>query len=225
MPEPRRRSFAQRHPVVATVGAILVLVFAVSAITGGGSKPGTNPATTDAKTSSTNASSSASSASSSASSTPATATAAATSTSTRTSCGDITTNTDTSCPFARNVKAAYDANPGSTVQASSPVTGLVYTMTCSQAGSTVTCTGGHNARLSFLSAAGNGTGTVSSTTTPVAVEGPESPSHATDAQFCKMYSCIPNFSNGNGTIVQCRDGQWSHSGGLSGACSDHGGEK
>jgi hypothetical protein len=24
--------------------------------------------------------------------------------------------------------------------------------------------------------------------------------------------------------VQCTDGEWSHSGGLSGACSDHGGE-
>src|SRR5690242_8270255 len=27
-----------------------------------------------------------------------------------------------------------------------------------------------------------------------------------------------------GTVVQCSDGTWSHAGGLSGACSDHGGE-
>jgi hypothetical protein len=56
------------------------------------------------------------------------------------------------------------------------------------------------------------------------VEGPGSASHATDQQFCSTHTCIPNFPNGNGTIVQCNDGEWSHSGGLSGACSDHGGE-
>ena len=27
-----------------------------------------------------------------------------------------------------------------------------------------------------------------------------------------------------GTVVQCNDGTWSHAGGISGACSDHGGE-
>lgn len=57
-----------------------------------------------------------------------------------------------------------------------------------------------------------------------AIEGPGSQSHATDQQFCTTHSCIENFPNGNGYIVQCVDGEWSHSGGLSGACSDHGGE-
>ena len=66
-------------------------------------------------------------------------------------------------------------------------------------------------------------------TSPVApqsaqIEGPGSTSHATDPQFCSTHSCITNFPNGNGTIVQCNDGEWSHSGGLSGACSYHGGE-
>lgn len=56
------------------------------------------------------------------------------------------------------------------------------------------------------------------------VEGPGSDSHATDDRFCSSHMCIENFSNGNGYIVQCSDGDWSHSGGLSGACSDHGGE-
>jgi len=56
-----------------------------------------------------------------------------------------------------------------------------------------------------------------------AAETPGSSSHATDAQFCTTHSCIPAFPNGNGTIVQCVDGQWGHSGGLSGACSGHGG--
>jgi hypothetical protein len=61
--------------------------------------------------------------------------------------------------------------------------------------------------------------------TPTAsVEGPGSTSHAGDDQFCSTHTCIPNFANGNGSVVQCADGDWSHSGGLSGACSDHGGE-
>jgi hypothetical protein len=50
---------------------------------------------------------------------------------------------------------------------------------------------------------------------------------ATDAnaRFCLTHGCIANFSNGRGYIVQCSDGEWSHSGGLSGACSYHGGER
>ena len=42
--------------------------------------------------------------------------------------------------------------------------------------------------------------------------------------FCDTHPCIANFDNGNGYIVQCADGMWSHSGGLPGACSYHGGE-
>lgn len=43
--------------------------------------------------------------------------------------------------------------------------------------------------------------------------------------FCDKHSCIDNFDNGQGSIVQCSDGMWSHSGGRPGACGDHGGEK
>jgi hypothetical protein len=42
--------------------------------------------------------------------------------------------------------------------------------------------------------------------------------------FCAKHRCIGNFANGRGTIVQCQDGGWSHSGGIQGACSGHGGE-
>jgi hypothetical protein len=42
--------------------------------------------------------------------------------------------------------------------------------------------------------------------------------------FCAKHRCIDNFSTGQGSIIQCADGMWSHSGGLSGACSRHGGE-
>jgi hypothetical protein len=55
------------------------------------------------------------------------------------------------------------------------------------------------------------------------VEGPGSTSHATDAEFCSTHACIPYFPYGRGRIVECRDDQWSHSGGISGACSYHGG--
>ena len=62
------------------------------------------------------------------------------------------------------------------------------------------------------------------TPSPGPSEGLGSFSHSGDAQFCATHACIANFPNGNGTVVQCTDGEWSHSGGLSGACSDHGGE-
>jgi hypothetical protein len=44
------------------------------------------------------------------------------------------------------------------------------------------------------------------------------------ADFCTTHTCIPSFSQGTGYIVQCADGEWSHSGGVQGACSGHGGE-
>jgi hypothetical protein len=45
------------------------------------------------------------------------------------------------------------------------------------------------------------------------------------ASFCGTHRCIPSFSEGTGTIVQCADGEWSHSGGRPGVCSRHGGPK
>jgi hypothetical protein len=42
---------------------------------------------------------------------------------------------------------------------------------------------------------------------------------------CVYFSCIKSFSNGVGYMVECRDGMYSMSGGRSGACSSHGGEK
>jgi hypothetical protein len=51
-----------------------------------------------------------------------------------------------------------------------------------------------------------------------------SSSHATDGPFCQEHECIGNFEEEEGTIVECSDGSYSHAGGISGACSDHGGE-
>ena len=45
------------------------------------------------------------------------------------------------------------------------------------------------------------------------------------SNFCSFFNCIPSFwMFTNGYVVQCVDGTYSHSGGVSGACSSHGGE-
>jgi hypothetical protein len=45
------------------------------------------------------------------------------------------------------------------------------------------------------------------------------------SDFCSTHDCIGDWQNPSGYIVQCADGTWSHSGGESGACSWHGGER
>src|SRR5438876_9710698 len=41
--------------------------------------------------------------------------------------------------------------------------------------------------------------------------------------FCNYFSCINNFSKGHGYMVECKDGEYSKSGGIQGACSTHAG--
>jgi hypothetical protein len=41
--------------------------------------------------------------------------------------------------------------------------------------------------------------------------------------FCSYSSCIGNFWNGRGHVMQCQDGMFSKSGGIQGSCSYHGG--
>jgi hypothetical protein len=43
------------------------------------------------------------------------------------------------------------------------------------------------------------------------------------SNFCAYFSCIPNFPNGNGYVIECLDATYSKSGGIQGACSFHGG--
>ena len=44
-------------------------------------------------------------------------------------------------------------------------------------------------------------------------------------QGCKsIYSDVPTYSVGSGSVIECRDGTYSHAGGRRGACSYHGGE-
>jgi hypothetical protein len=67
-------------------------------------------------------------------------------------CGaGLQVNGSTSCPFAENVQQAYYSQVGQgdgTVTAYSPVTGQVYTMSCTQGDSHV-CTGGNNAYVAW----------------------------------------------------------------------------
>jgi hypothetical protein len=45
------------------------------------------------------------------------------------------------------------------------------------------------------------------------------------AAFCSYFACIKSFwESTNGFVSECNDGTYSHSGGRSGDCSDHGGE-
>jgi hypothetical protein len=45
------------------------------------------------------------------------------------------------------------------------------------------------------------------------------------SNFCSYFNCIASFWNStNGYVDECQDGTYSHSGGVQGACSHHGGE-
>jgi len=65
--------------------------------------------------------------------------------------GGLYAGPNTSCAFAVNVRDAYNSAPGAsaTVQVYSPVTGDTYTMSCSPAGSGITCSGGNNASVTW----------------------------------------------------------------------------
>ena len=80
----------------------------------------------------------------------------------------------------------------------------------------------HDWRHTFVGAPSKGSPPVVPRSEPPAKRPPPS---GTPADFCTTHQCIPSFSEGTGTIVQCADGEWSHSGGRPGVCSRHGGVK
>lgn len=146
-----------------------------------------------------------------------------------TSCkNEITSNVHTSCPFAEKVVSSVlaDYEPSHSVPAHvsaySPVTNHEYTLACAlvSGGLMVECSTG-DAQVVFPLAL---------IQTPATSTGSEedevgSTSHAGDAEFCENHECIGSFTTEEGTVVECSDGTYSHAGGISGACSDHGGEK
>jgi hypothetical protein len=46
-----------------------------------------------------------------------------------------------------------------------------------------------------------------------------------DESFCDTHECVGEYESEPGTVVECADGSYSHAGGISGACSHHGGER
>lgn len=143
-------------------------------------------------------------------------------------CGHTYASAHTSCPFAASIYSVYldEISTGHAfpeqVTGFSPVTHHSYTLQC-VGGAQIRCTSG-NIRVTFnypseseasppTEAQGEGTDEVGST------------SHATDEEFCEQNDCIGDFESEDGTIVECEDGSYSHAGGISGACSDHGGER
>jgi hypothetical protein len=80
----------------------------------------------------------------------------------------------------------------------------------------------HDWRRTFVGAPSKGGSPVVPRSEPPAITSPPS---GTPVDFCTTHQCIPSFSEGTGTIVQCADGEWSHSGGRPGVCSRHGGVK
>jgi hypothetical protein len=73
-----------------------------------------------------------------------------------TSCGgELSVGPDTTCPFAEDVRAAYESHGPGVVDAYSPVTNQTYAMSCSS-GSEVVCTGGNNASVFFPAATAGG---------------------------------------------------------------------
>jgi hypothetical protein len=72
----------------------------------------------------------------------------------------------------------------------------------------------------------SGSGSTNTQPTPSApVTATSTPSSSTPADFCTTHKCIASFAEGHGTIVECADGEWSHSGGRPGVCSRHGGPR
>ena len=157
----------------------------------------------------------------------------------------------TSCLFAENVRTAFFSLKESSgiapakVGAYSPVTNQHYTLACVLLAekTTVECMTG-NAVVSFPlnepapqqeksegtstessgeSSGGESSGESSSGESSGEQDEVGSSSHATDSQFCSEHKCIGEFTTEPGKIAECRDGTFSHSGGISGACSDHGG--
>lgn len=148
----------------------------------------------------------------------------------------------TTCAFAENTFYEYWASQGaSSLSVYSPATRSRYATQCSSSSSTVACTTPDRGEVRFSLAAVSRYSEAQAASYVASHDlGPRDSSPPTDhpdassgsgdsappdtANFCSSHDCIASFDSGNGSIVQCNDGQWSQSGGLPGACSSHGGE-
>ncbi len=156
---------------------------------------------------------------------------------------NIVANSRSSCSFANNVFYEYYRSGRGTntmLLVHSPTTGADYTVSCSIDAGLVGCLGQplstgiyvsfpQRAVEQYTEAAAQAYAQSADLGDSVpATPGQTAPAtgnpSGSSADFCTAHACIPNFANGTGYVVQCADGEWSHSGGRPGACSDHGGE-
>lgn len=149
----------------------------------------------------------------------------------------------TTCPFASNVFYEYwSSGEKHVIRAYSPAADRVFTTRCAARAAVIACKTGDGGVVRFSQAAVDRYSQSQADSYAVDHDlGPEpaapdagssDPGASTDssagavpdgADFCTTHDCIPNYANGNGSTVQCADGSYSHSGGIQGACSHHGG--
>jgi hypothetical protein len=154
----------------------------------------------------------------------------------------------TTCPFAQNVFLAYWTSQDYDdfqLSAYSPATGTEFDVDCTSR-QTVVCTSGDGSEVSFPESAVDAydlaqakhfvsthdvgddifpwtDGGESSDSPPSETTSPTPSYSAPDTSSTPPGENIPNYDNGNGYRVHCADGTYSHSGGIQGACSHHGG--
>ena len=156
----------------------------------------------------------------------------------------------TTCPFAENVFVAFWTNQtydGVRLSAYSPAAGHEFDLECTPGEGAVVCTAGDGGEVTFSQTAvdaytlsqakryvashdvgarafpwtGSHPTSNAPPSSPPSTQAP-APS-APDTSSTPAGGNIPNYENGNGYRVQCTDGTYSHSGGIQGACSHHGG--
>jgi hypothetical protein len=156
----------------------------------------------------------------------------------------------TTCPFAENVFVAFWTSQNYDdvrLSAYSPAAGHEFDLECTSREGGVVCTAGDGAEVSFPQSAVDAytlsqakryvasrdvgddvfpwsSGDSSSSASPNSPASSEAPARSVpDTSSTPPGGNIPNYDNGNGYRVQCDDGTYSHSGGIQGACSHHGG--
>lgn len=142
----------------------------------------------------------------------------------------------TTCPFAQNVFYEYWKSGGAaTVEAFSSATNATLRLTCTTSRATVTCDTDHGGSVRFPQAAVDAYSSRQAATyraghdvgpSSQSAPAPSPPTAPTPTGSGPTPANeIPNYDNGTGSVVQCTDGMYSHSGGRPGACSGHGGER
>jgi hypothetical protein len=151
----------------------------------------------------------------------------------------------TTCGFAQNAFYEYwTSGESPNIEVYSPATHRTYSTRCTVANGIVRCTTNDRGAVRFAVAAVGrydqdqadryasthdlGDGAQSEApSAPYGDGGSGAPNDTSGydggSDFCDTHDCIPNYPSGNGSTVQCADGTYSHSGGIQGACSHHGG--